>query len=46
MIFLPKRIKKNSVTGGFGKDFPEDDNLITLLGVNWEVDFGDESFSN
>jgi hypothetical protein len=24
-----------SITGGFGKDFPADDNLVTLLGINW-----------
>ncbi|KJD36824.1 hypothetical protein PW52_04110 [Tamlana sedimentorum] len=31
--------KKVSLTGAFGKDFPEDNNLITLLGVNWDLDF-------
>ena len=24
-----------SITGGFGKDFPVDNNLVTLLGINW-----------
>ena len=32
------QFKKNiTITGGFGKDFPEDDNLVTLLGVNWGI---------
>ncbi|WP_298901016.1 hypothetical protein [uncultured Psychroserpens sp.] len=34
--------KKLSITGGFGKDFPVDDNLVTLLGINWGINLGDE----
>ncbi|KJD31267.1 hypothetical protein PK35_15650 [Tamlana nanhaiensis] len=33
--------KKVSLTGAFGKDFPEENNLITLLGVNWDLDFSE-----
>lgn len=33
--------KKVSLTGAFGKDFPENNNLITLLGVNWDLDFNE-----
>jgi len=29
-----------SITGGFGKDFPEDDNLITIFGINWGLNLG------
>lgn len=38
--------KKMSITGGFGKDFPEDNNLITILGINWGLDLGEKSFTN
>lgn len=34
-----------SLVGGFGKDFPVDDNLITLLGINWGINSGEDSFS-
>lgn len=34
-----------SITGGFGKDFPEDDNLVTILGINWGLDLSKKSFS-
>lgn len=34
-----------SLVGGFGKDFPEDDNLITILGINWGINSGEKSFS-
>jgi hypothetical protein len=38
--------KKMSVTGGFGKDFPVgEDNLVTILGVNWALDSGESSSS-
>ncbi|GAA3631421.1 hypothetical protein [Flavivirga jejuensis] len=37
--------KKMSITGGFGKDFPQNDNLITLFGINWGLDLGEKSFS-
>ncbi|WP_136582873.1 hypothetical protein [Psychroserpens sp. NJDZ02] len=33
-----------SVTGGFGKDFPSDNNLVTILGINWGLDLGEDSF--
>ncbi|AUC74811.1 hypothetical protein [Olleya sp. Bg11-27] len=33
-----------SVTGGFGKDFPSDNNLVTILGINWGLDLGEVSF--
>lgn len=36
--------KKISVTGGFGKDFPADDNLVSILGINWGLDLGEGSF--
>lgn len=32
--------KDISLIGGFGKDFPVDDNLVTLFGINWGVNFG------
>ena len=34
-----------TINGGFGKDFPADNNLITLLGINWGLDLGEKSFS-
>ncbi|WP_303316479.1 hypothetical protein Q4Q34_06635 [Flavivirga abyssicola] len=37
--------KKISITGGFGKDFPQDDNLVTLLGINWGLNLGESLFS-
>ncbi|TGV03757.1 hypothetical protein [Flavivirga rizhaonensis] len=37
--------KKISIIGGFGKDFPEDDNLITILGINWGLDLGESPFT-
>ncbi len=36
--------KKISVTGGFGKDFPLENNLVTILGINWGLDLGEDSF--
>lgn len=36
--------KKMSLTGGFGKDFPVgENNLVTILGVNWALDSGASS---
>ncbi len=32
--------KDITLIGGFGKDFPVDDNLITVFGINWGVNFG------
>ncbi|PKV51299.1 hypothetical protein ATE84_3374 [Aquimarina sp. MAR_2010_214] len=32
--------KDITLLGGFGKDFPVDDNLVTLFGINWGVNFG------
>ncbi|MEM6895380.1 MAG: hypothetical protein AAF554_16915 [Bacteroidota bacterium] len=32
--------KDVSLTGGFGKDFSSDENLVTLFGVNWGLNFG------
>ncbi len=38
------QIKKDvSITGGFGRDFPVTDNLVTILGINWGLDLGDDS---
>lgn len=37
--------EKMSFTGGFGRDFPVDDNLVTVLGINWGLDMGEKSFS-
>ncbi|QRM88794.1 hypothetical protein FG167_05950 [Lacinutrix sp. WUR7] len=36
--------EKMSITGGFGKDFPIDENLVTILGVNWGLNLGEKSF--
>lgn len=33
--------KDISLLGGFGKDFSNDDNLITLFGVNWGLNLGE-----
>lgn len=39
-------IDKNiTLTGGFGKDFNLTDNLLTLFGVNWGINFGNSSAS-
>ncbi len=35
--------KKVSLIGGFGKDFKSDDNLITIFGVNWELNLGERT---
>ncbi len=35
-----------SITGGFGKDFPQDDNLVSLIGVNWGLNLGEKAFTN
>lgn len=35
--------KDVSITGGFGKDFPVDDNLVTLFGINWGFNVGENS---
>ncbi|MBG6129578.1 hypothetical protein IWQ47_001119 [Aquimarina sp. EL_43] len=32
--------KDITLIGGFGKDFPVDDNLVTVFGINWGVNFG------
>lgn len=38
--------KKMSFTGGFGRDFPvDDDNLVTILGINWSLEGGEGIFS-
>ena len=40
------QLNKNiSITGGFGKDFQEEDNLVTILGINWGLNLG-ETFSD
>ena len=36
--------KTMSITGGFGKDFPLGDNLISLIGVNWGLNAGEKPF--
>lgn len=33
-----------TITGGFGKDFPVDNNLVTILGINWGFDLGEQAF--
>ncbi|WP_299337985.1 hypothetical protein [uncultured Psychroserpens sp.] len=39
--------KKMSLVGGFGKDFPiGEDNLVSLLGINWSLDSGSSVSSN
>lgn len=35
--------KNISITGGFGKDFQTNDNLLAIFGVNWGLNFGDTS---
>jgi hypothetical protein len=37
--------KTMSITGGFGKDFPVDDNLVSILGINWGLNTGEKSFT-
>ncbi len=34
-----------TLVGGFGKDFPEDDNLVSILGVAWGLNSGEQSFN-
>ncbi len=34
-----------SISGGFGKDFPLEDNLITTFGVNWGLNLGNSNVS-
>ncbi len=36
--------KNMSLTGGFGKDFPLDDNLISIIGINWGLNSGEDGF--
>jgi hypothetical protein len=35
--------KDISITGGFGKDFQANDNLLAIFGINWGFNFGDAS---
>ncbi|WP_353777299.1 hypothetical protein [Winogradskyella sp. 3972H.M.0a.05] len=37
--------KDISIIGGFGKDFPENDNLITIFGLNLGLNMGDNTVS-
>ncbi|WP_452230657.1 hypothetical protein [Lacinutrix sp. MEBiC02404] len=37
--------KKMSIVGGFGKDFPVDNNLVSIIGINWGLDLGESSFT-
>ncbi|MCD0470799.1 hypothetical protein [Flavobacterium sp. JAS] len=37
--------KDITLTGGFGKDFNTTDNLLTLFGINWGMNFGNSSAS-
>lgn len=37
--------KKISLTGGFGKDFALQDNLVSLFGINWGIDSGEKSLN-
>ncbi|MDY0088744.1 MAG: hypothetical protein RBR78_00090 [Flavobacteriaceae bacterium] len=34
------------LTGGFGKNFENNDNLVSFLGINWGFDLGKNTFSN
>lgn len=36
--------EKISITGGFGKDFPVEENLISIIGLNWGLDLGEQPF--
>lgn len=37
--------KDISISGGFGKDFPLDNNLVTVFGINWGLNIGGETVS-
>lgn len=37
--------KDISLSGGFGKDFEETDNLITVFGINWGLNLGGKALS-
>ena len=37
--------EKINIIGGFGKDFQDEDNLVTILGINWGLDLGEGIFS-
>ena len=37
--------KDITLSGGFGKDFPLDNNLVTVFGINWGLNFGNDSVS-
>jgi len=34
-----------TITGGFGRDFPVEDNLVTLLGINWGLNLNGKPFT-
>lgn len=34
------------ITGGFGRDFPVEDNLVTLLGINWGLNLNGKTFTS
>ncbi|MDC7995064.1 hypothetical protein [Altibacter sp. HG106] len=34
-----------SLVGAFGEDFPTDENLVTLFGINWGIAAGGQTFS-
>lgn len=36
--------KSLGITGGFGKDFQVDDNLVSILGISWGIDSGEKPF--
>lgn len=36
--------KNMGITGGFGKDFQVQDNLISILGISWGIDSGEAPF--
>lgn len=37
--------KNLTLSGGFGKDFPVEDNLVTVFGINWGINLGNGSVS-
>jgi len=37
--------KDISLIGGFGKDFPDDENLITIFGINWGLNLGERTIN-
>jgi len=34
-----------SLVGAFGEDFPDEENLVTLFGINWGIATGNQQFT-